>query len=105
MDFCSGEVSDEKVSDDWSIDHVDGDHVALKAGFGGCCGNEAGLIRVVVIDVYDGVESSFDEMCEEELHVSGFVASEREARCVVSFEEDTRNDVDVGVHGFCDCGA
>ena len=58
-----------------------------------------------MVDVDDGVDAALDEVCEEELHVSGFVAAECEAGGVVAFDEEGRDGGYVGVHGLGDGGA
>ena len=57
-----------------------------------------------MVDVDDGVDAALDEVCEEELHVAGFVAAECEAGGVVAFDEEGRDGGDVGVHGLGDGG-
>ena len=109
VDDGAGEVSEEEVAGDGFVKHVEGDPVALDAGFGAGGGDEAGVVGVVVVDVDDSVDASVDEMCEEELHVSSFVAAECEARSVVAFDEELRDGafvgIWVGVHRIGDGGS
>ena len=87
------------------VDHVDGNHVALHVHLGAGRGDESGLVGVVVVDVDHGVEAALDQVGEQKLHVSGFVAAERETGGVVSFDEDARDGFDTGIHRIGDCGA
>lgn len=102
---CACEVCDEHVALDGCFGGVECYPVVFHAGFGCGCGDESGVVGVVVVDVYEGVDAALDEVCEEELHVSGFVSAESEACGVVAFDEEWRDVGDVGVHGLCDGGA
>ena len=109
VDDGAGEVSEEEVAGDGFVKHVEGDPVALHAGFGAGGGDEAGVVGVVVVDVDDSVDALVDEMCEKELHVSSFVSAECEARSVVAFDEELRDGafvgIWVGVHRIGDGGS
>ena len=105
MYLRAGEVADEEVAHNWRVNHIDCHHMALHVHFCAGRGDESGLVGVVVVDVDDGVEAALDEVSEEELHVSGFVASECESGGVVALDEDARDGFDIGIHRLGDCGS
>ena len=104
MDDGTRQVSDEHVAHDWGVDHVVGDPVVFDAGLCTGSGDESGVVGVVVVDVYEGVDAAVDEVCEQELHVSGFVASESETGGIVAFDEEGRDGFEVGAHEVGDGG-
>ena len=105
MDVGAGHVCDEHVAGDGCVYHVVRDPVVLHTRLGARSGDESGVVGVVVVDVYDGVDSALDEVCEEELHVSGFVAAECEASRVFSLDEELRDGTEFSIHRLGDGGS
>ncbi len=84
MNLGTHQLTQQQVPGDRGRNHVDRHDVVFKSRLGAAGRDEACLIRVIVVDVDDGVVAAFEDVPDLKFEVATLVATERQTGSVIT---------------------
>jgi hypothetical protein len=94
VNFSAHQLAEQQVACEWRCNHIGGDDVVLESRLSAAGGDEAGLVRVVVVDVDDSVVTAFEDVGYLELEVPALVPAKCKAGNVVTLYQHPVRDRD-----------